>query len=173
VLAIRFVPASDRPDLAAAAAAYRRLWDAEGERIVACLEGLTGLRFAEPELDASVDERPSQSHPLVLRASYAAETKAGALVHELGHRLLRGNRAALGLPPARPDRPLENHRLLDLFLFDAWADLYGEDAARRLVEIERGYDRSLPRPFYGEAWDWALALGRPARAAELRRRLGR
>jgi hypothetical protein len=126
VLTIRFYPESDRtPDLAPAAAEYQRLWDVDGGRVVACLEGLTGLRFAETRINALVDERPGQSHPLVLRASTDAPTKAGGLVHELGHRLLSGNRAALGLPPARLDRPVETHQFLDLFLFHAWTDLYG------------------------------------------------
>ncbi|HEX2184216.1 MAG TPA: hypothetical protein VHN78_01755, partial [Chloroflexota bacterium] len=86
---IRFSPARDHdPALVAAAAEYRRLWEADGQRIVACLERLTGLRFAETSVEALVHEGVSTSHPLRLRASYAAETKAGTLVHELCHRLL-------------------------------------------------------------------------------------
>lgn len=174
MLTIRFYPESDRaPEFATAAAAYQRQWDADGGRVVACLEALTGLRFAETLINALIWGGPGDSHPLHLHAGHDAEAAAGLLVHELGHRLLSGNRPRLGLPPARRDRPLENHQFIDLFLFDAWTDLYGEVAARRLVEVERGFDRSLRQPFYGAAWDWALALDRPGRAAELQARLGR
>jgi hypothetical protein len=148
VLEIRFHPESGRDAFVAAAAEYQRLWDEHGERIVAQLVSLTGLRFVEDVLNALVFEGISHSHPLCLRASYDAETKLGALIHELAHRLVAGNRARLGLPPYHPDRNREEHELIDLFLFDAWTDLYGEAFARRQVAIESRY-----QPFYREAWE--------------------
>lgn len=169
MLTIRFTPESEQnPALATAAVSYRRLWERDGARIVARLERLTGPRFAETEIDATVREAPSASHPLRLRASYDHETKAGTLVHELCHRLLSGNRARLGLRPYRRDQELDNHKLINLFLYDAWCDLYGEAFARRQVEVE-----SRRRPLYAKAWAWALELDRARRAAMLRERLGR
>jgi hypothetical protein len=54
--------------------------------------------------------------------------------------------------PSRPRRTaprscsgLDDHRLLYLFLYDVWTDLYGRVFADRMVAIERrigpGYDR--------------------------------
>jgi hypothetical protein len=39
---------------------------------------------------------------------------------------------------------VENHQFIDLFPFDACADLCGEAAALRLVEVAGGLDRFLP-----------------------------
>jgi hypothetical protein len=165
---IRFRPEPDEPALVAAAAEYRRLWEAEGERIVAAFGAVTGLAFAEAVVDAAVVGGPSQSNPLRLRGSYDAEAKRGTLIHELAHRLIRANRARLGLPPYRPDRERENHELIDLFLFDVWSDLYGEPFARRRVEAESRW-----QPFYREAWEATLALDRVGRAARLAALLAR
>jgi hypothetical protein len=161
-LRIRFHPDCDRERFVAAAAEYRRLWDEHGDRIVAAFGAATGLPFLEREINAVVYEGISRSHPLSLRASNDAEAKLGALVHELAHRLLAGNRTRLGLPPYHPGRDREEHELIDLYLFDVWCDLFGEAFARRQVAIESGY-----QPFYREAWDATLALGRPGRAAKL------
>jgi hypothetical protein len=159
---MRFHPESDREAFVAAAAKYQRLWDEHGEWIVGQLVSVTGLRFAERLLNALVFEGISRSHPLCLRASYDTETKLGALIHELAHRLVAGNRARLGLPPYHPDRNREEHELIDLFLFDVWSDLYGEPFARRQIAVESRY-----QPFYREAWKATLALDRAGRAARL------
>jgi hypothetical protein len=168
VLEIRFRPESDEPALVAAAEEYRRLWEAEGERIVGAFAAVTGLAFAEAMVDAVVAEGPSRSNPLRLRGSYDEEAKLGTLIHELAHRLIRGNRERLGLPPYRPDRERENHELIDLFLFDVWSDLYGEPFGRRRVEAESRW-----QPFYREAWAATLALERVGRAAKLAALLAR
>lgn len=155
-------PASDDPALIAATGEYERVWRSDGERIVAALCGLTGLRFVEPRLEAIVHEGISRSHPLRLRASYDGETKRGTLIHELAHRLVdqRGS-------PSDPSSA-DEHELIDLFLFDAWSDLYGEAFARRQVEVE-----SQRRPMYQEAWKPTLVLDRKGRAAKLRSLLRR
>ena len=169
MLTVRFHPESDLPALVVAANEYQRLWDAEGDRIVEQLEAVTNLPFAERLINAIVFEGVSQSHPLCMRASYDAEAKRGGLIHELSHRLVRGNRVRLNLPLYRPGRQRENHELIDLFLFDAWADLYGEEFARRRADAES----RPPYPvFYREAWGTALALDRAGRAAKLRSLLG-
>jgi hypothetical protein len=88
VLNIRFRPEPDQPMLVAAAAEYDQLWRSEGVRILAALHRITGLRLVDQQLEATVHEANSASHPLRLRASYDAETKRGTLIHELAHRLL-------------------------------------------------------------------------------------
>ena len=163
MLTIHFYPESDHPDLVGAAQEYQHVWDAEGSRIILSLETISGLRFVETAINALVFEGISHSYPLCLRASYATDVKIATLSHELCHRLIRGNQSRLGLPPYRPDQQLYNHQLIDLFLFDVWTDLYGEEFARRQVVVE-----SQRQPFYKDAWDWALAFDRAARTAKLR-----
>jgi hypothetical protein len=143
-----FAPASDE---------YRRLWDLDGERIVAAMERVAGLPFPGSPIDAIVSEgRPMTSYDgrtIRLRASYSPAYKKATLVHELGHRL------ALALPRTAG---LDDHRLLYLFLYDVWTDLYGRDFADRMVSIERRIG-----PAYDSAWTWALAMDREQRQARL------
>ncbi len=159
---IRFHPESDEPAFVLAAAEYRRLWEAHGDEVVESFAAATGLRFGEPALDAVVFEGMSQSHPLRLRASYDHETKLATLIHELAHRLVYGH-ARPSLASDRSSQERQNHELIDLFLFDVWAELYGEAFAKRQVETE-----SERRPMYREAWRDALAIDRASRTAKLR-----
>ncbi len=155
---LRFVPV--QPSFAPAAAEYARIWKSDGERIAATLETVSGLRFPETGIDAIVSEaRPMTSYDgrlIRLRAGYSPDYKKATLVHELGHRL--------ALTLKRRDG-LDDHRLLYLFLYDAWTDLYGKDFADRMVAIER----RIPGGFdYDSAWTWALSRSREQRQARLR-----
>ena len=147
------------PGHEAAAAEYRALWAADGARIIAALEKRSGLKWDEREIRAQVVEAPSSSgfgtRPMRLRASYTADTKKAALIHEIGHRL-----------QARLFRPGEdNHPFLFLYLYDVWRDLYGEAFAVEQVKIERGrkglYD-------YDRAWKQVLELTEDERIAAWR-----
>jgi hypothetical protein len=143
-----------------AAETYRRLWAEEGSRITSELEQRTALTFVGRNIPVVVFEGVSSSGnrdvPMRLRASYTADEKMSALVHELGHRLI----AQLLIRP--PD--LDEHRVLNLFLYDAWESLWGKDFADRQVEVESGrrglYD-------YESAWRWALSLSKDERASRL------
>ncbi|HYG47339.1 MAG TPA: hypothetical protein VD846_05285 [Allosphingosinicella sp.] len=153
---VSFTPVS--PEYAEAAGEYRRLWEAEGPRIVAAMEAATGLAFPGSRVDVIVSEgRPMASfdgRTIRLRASYSPAYKKATLVHELGHRLAF----------ALPDRGgLDDHRLLYLFLYDVWTDLYGKAFADRMVTIERRIG-----PAYEAAWSWALAMTREERRARLK-----
>ena len=159
---VRFRPESDQPALTLATGEYRDLWEAEGDRIIEQLAAATGLRFAETVIDAIVFEGMSRSHPLRLRASYDRETKLATLTHELAHRLIQGHtRPSVAPQPA--DQQRQSHELIDLFLFDVWADLYGEAFAERQVDIE-----SQRRSVYRDAWQVTLELDRASRATKLR-----
>jgi hypothetical protein len=152
-----------------AAEAYHRLWSDEGAAIVDTWERVTGLTFIQSQITAIVYEGISSSGstntPMRLRASYNADTKRSALVHELGHRLI-------GQLTTRP-ADLDEHRVLNLVLYDVWVSLWGDAFAVRQVQVEsnlRGvYD-------YESAWRWALSLTseqRLARFAEIKRSNGR
>jgi hypothetical protein len=147
------------PSFDAATEEYRQIWESDGARIVAAMEATTGLTFPPTPIEAIVrDGAPMTSfdgRTIRLRAGYAPAYKKATLVHEMGHRL------ALTLPRAAG---LDDHRLLYLFLYDVWTDLYGAEFADRMVSIERripgGYD-------YDGAWTWALAMTRAQRHARL------
>jgi hypothetical protein len=150
-----FTPVS--PGFAPAADEYRRIWEREGPEIAAAMERVAGHAFPSEPIAILVSEgRPMSSfdgRTIRLRAGYSPAYKKATLVHELGHRL------ALALPR---DSGLDDHRLLYLFLYDVWSDLYGRDFADRMVAIERRIG-----PAYESAWTWALAMTREQRQARL------
>lgn len=152
---VSFTPTS--PEYAGAADEYRRLWETEGPRIVAAMEAATGLAFPPDPIDAIVSEgRPMASfdgRTIRLRASYSPAYKKATLAHEIGHRL------TFALPRRSG---LDDHRLLYLFLYDVWTDLYGREFADRMASIERRIG-----PAYEEAWTWALAMSREERRTRL------
>ena len=155
---ISFTPA--RPDFAGGAAEYARIWRTDGARIVKALEAATKLDFPVNAIDATIsDGRPMMSfdgRTMRLRATYSSDYKKATLVHELGHRLAFTLRRRGGL---------DDHRILYLFLYDAWSELYGSDFADRMVRIER----RIPGPYdYDAAWTWALAQSREQRQERLR-----
>jgi hypothetical protein len=92
---------------------------------------------------------------MYLRASYPADVKKAALVHEHGHRLIAQLR----------NRPtdVDEHRMLFLFLYDVRQSLWGKAFADTQVKIESGrtglYD-------YESAWKWARS--RSVRTSGLR-----
>ena len=141
---------------------YERLWQSEGARIIAVMERVSGIRFDSPPyadtlIGAVVFEGVSNSGyretPMRLRASYPPDTKKATLVHELGHRLQTGVAG----------RDEDEHEVLFLWLYDAWVELWGREFADAQVLVERARRGPYPR-----AWDAALALDAPARAARFR-----
>jgi hypothetical protein len=152
---VAFIPVA--PGYARASDEYRRVWETDGPRIVEALERAAGVPFPAGRIDALVSEgRPMASYDgrtIRLRASYSPTYKKATLVHELGHRL------AFTLPGRAR---IDDHRLLYLFLYDAWTDLYGREFADRMVSIERRIG-----PAYEAAWAWALAMSREEKQARL------
>jgi hypothetical protein len=145
------------PAFAPAADEYRRIWALEGAEIAAAMERVAGRPFPPGPIDILVSGgRPMAAfdgRTIRLRAGYSPAYKKATLVHELGHRL------AFAFP--REDG-LDDHRLLYLFLYDVWTDLYGPAFADRMVAIERRIG-----PAYDSAWTWALAMTRAERQARL------
>jgi len=139
-----------------AAKAYDEIWAAEGSRIVAAMERVTGLRFEPGPIGAVIYEGPSFSgfreRPMQLRASYSSATKRATLVHELGHRLMGD------LVPGDVD----HHSIIFLFVYDVWVELWGQSFADEQVAVERKRTGSLAN--YDGLWTQALALSASERA---------
>ena len=154
---ITFHPESDDPSFVAASAEYQAIWNSSGHSFVRALEAKTGLALPDISLNALVFEGTSRAYPLILRASYSSDIKASTLVHELGHRLLTAN----GLRPEfGQDFHIYSHKLLNLFLYDTYLELFGEEKATQAV----AYESNL-RPSYRECWQWTLELSEVERAA--------
>jgi hypothetical protein len=153
---ITFVPQENKPEWVTAAEEYNVIWTAEADHVIDGLERVSHLRFPEDKVKAEIYEGASFSgggnRPMLLRASYPMEIKKATLVHELGHRM----NAQLRKRPA----DLDEHRLLFLYLYDVWTDLYGQEFADRNVAVERTrkglYD-------YDTAWTWTLAMTKEQR----------
>jgi hypothetical protein len=165
---LTFTPISNTPAFEAAAAEYRSIWEAESARIIEAMERLTRLRFPQRKIEIQVFEGPSNASllfnrdgvpvgsrdPMRFRASYSADNKKGALVHELGHRMNLNLRT-------RP-RDLDEHRLLFLYLYDLYVDLYGKEFA----DAQVAFGRALKGLYdYDTAWTWTLAMTREERAS--------
>ena len=140
---------------------YQEIWKAEGSKMIAAMEAVSGMTFVDTEVSVIIFEGASNSgfkdKPMKLRASYPEEVKKATLIHELGHRL----NVQL---QKRPDN-IDEHRILFLYLYEVWTKLYGQDFADRMVAVEKKrkglYD-------YESAWNWALALTKDERAAKLK-----
>ena len=153
-ISMTFTPQNQR--FANATEEYRRVWAADGSRIVDAMEQGTGLTFLETHVNAVIFDGVSSSGggstPMYLRASHPADLKKAVLVHEYGHRLI----AQLRIRPA----DLPEHHVLDLFLYDVWESLWGRDLADREVRFERELGAQ-----YEAAWTWALSLTRAERVS--------
>jgi hypothetical protein len=155
-LKVNFTASADA--FSAATEEYRDIWAKDGSRIVAAMEQATGLRFEPGPIEVSVYEGTSYSgerggRPMLLRASYAEETKRGTLVHELAHRL------AASVPFTG-----DHHNLIFLFVYDVWVDLWGQAFADQQVRIE-GLRKGLVD--YESIWKRTLALSAAERARHL------
>lgn len=159
MLNIKFHPESDIiPELMDAADEYMLIWNEHGNAIVAKLEELSNLNFKETFINAVIFEGRSHSKPLSLRSNLSSNLKKAVLVHELCHRLIAGNKVAKIVgKPFSDEQTLQNHKQLDLILYDALIDIFGDDIANELVEWESEL------PLYKEAWGYALSLDRKQR----------
>src|SRR6266513_1368898 len=71
----------------AATEEYDQIWQSEGDRMIATIEQVTGLKYPEKEFNAIVFEGVSESGrgriPMKMRASYSTEIKKATLMHEI------------------------------------------------------------------------------------------
>jgi hypothetical protein len=159
VLKITFNPISSDKAIKQAAEAYKTIWDNDGQKIVEVVEKISGVSFSSTNLAVKVVDGPSRSRPLMLRQNYNDLGKKATLVHELCHILLRDNN--LKARPFEGNLPLGIHMIIDLILFDAFADIWGEVFAKEAVRLE-----SSRSQVYIKAWDWALGFSKEERKSK-------
>jgi hypothetical protein len=156
---VTFSPEEKTPAFTAAVDEYRAIWSAEGSRIIEGMEKISTLKFPEKSVKVQIHEGPSFSGrggaPMKLRASYQPDEKKGTLVHELGHRM----NAQLKIRP----QDLDEHRVLFLYLYDLYVDLYGKEFADKEV----AFGKTLKGLYdYEGAWNWAMTMSREERLAK-------
>ena len=156
---VTFAAQNKDPQFDAAADEYRRIWAAEWSRVIEAMERISKLTFPDKNVKAEIYEGPSFSGrgntPMRLRASYSTDMKKGTLVHELGHRM----NAQLRRRPV----DLDEHRLLFLYLYDLYEDLYGKEFA----DAQVAFGKTLKGIYdYDGAWNWALAMTREERLSK-------
>lgn len=151
-----------RPDLTprlnAAAEGYALVIERDGQRIIKALERYTGFQYLEENTLAfilsgtmSASGSAATGNPIKLGADVDSTNFERILSHELGHRILSQRNITTSLSP---------HQMLDLFLFDVWESVYGEEKAKKFLELEMR-DSKSPRGeklSYKAAWEWAMAL---------------
>lgn len=149
MLKINFYPERDDENLIKAAGEYQEVWNKESEKILNSIYKVAGLKPKSRVINSLICAYTnSYAYPLVLRDSYPKDIKTGTLIHELMHRLIK-----IADNSHYKKNPLEQHKDLYLVLYDIWVDLYGEEFAEenRLAESDR-------KPYYKEAFDWALSM---------------
>ncbi len=135
---------------------YRLLWEEEGSLIIKALTKITNLTFKQKEIVAVVYDGPSfsgnQIKPMKLRANLPLHIKKGTLIHELGHRLIG--------PLQRRLVDLDEHQHLNLFLYDTWVELYGQEFADTMIIFESSLEGNYD---YKVTWNWLKGLSREER----------
>lgn len=158
MLNIKFSTETNKSELNNGLREYKAIWEEEGEKIVKTLEDMSGLKFKEDTIIATISET-SFSHPLTLKASISKERKFATLIHELVHILLNDIKL-----PKIEDSSLEIHKLIYLFQYDVFTKLYGEDFAIRNAKADIKY---RPR-VHKLAWDWVLSFSKEERAEKFK-----
>lgn len=149
---------------------YAIIWDHEGNHIIETFEKITKLLFNEKKVKVEIGKGDEQGEnsagksvkdPMILR--YDSRSKIGTLLHELAHRLIMEHTV---FAKCREKFKLDDeHRLIDLFLFEVFESLYGKEAA--LLRIE--YEKTFKDPKFLESWEWALKLTQIQRSSLLKK----
>lgn len=146
---IRFIPIFEDEKFVTATNEYTEIWTSDGQKILHSLELISNLKLREDRIAVLVYEGVSFSgresnDAMKLRASYNKDVKKGTLIHELSHRLLFDTKIRTSE---------DGHKLLNLFLYDVWNNLYGKDFSDMMVDVES--ERS---EMYKKAWKYALSM---------------
>lgn len=168
MLKINFYPEQNNLDFEKASIEYTKLWEEEGNKIVAAIEEVSGLKFKEKIINALVFDDVSYSVPLQLTANITLERKRGALVHELCHRIVVGNNIEVKSGKNYNSWIFAIHKHIDLILYDVWVKLYGENFAKREIKYEISLWTGKDISPYKIAWDFALSMTKEERAKKFK-----
>lgn len=158
MLKIYFHPECDISRFIEGVEEYKKIWAEDGEKITEAIKKISGLNFRADTYNAIIlDNKPSGSYPLVLLSSYSPEKKKSTLVHELTHKVIPRN-------DAMKASEVENHKILNLILYDIWVELYGKEFADNSVTGELAWGDT-----YKQAWDFTLALTKEQRITEFQK----
>lgn len=159
---LRFIPIFEDKKFLDACTQYDIIWKNDGASILETFKEIIGLELQEERIAALVYEGMSfsgrdQNDTMKLRASYTDDVKKGTLIHELGHRLVFD---------IKTQSSEEEHKFLNLFLYDVWDNLYGKEFAASMVEVE-----SERNDMYRRAWKYALSMNYDQRQKLLHEKL--
>jgi hypothetical protein len=161
MLNINFHPECDIPRFMEGAEEYKKIWKSDGEKIAETIKKISGFNFRADTYNAIIlENKPSASYPLILLSSYSPEKKKATLIHELIHKVLPRN-------DAMKRSELENHKVLNLILYEVWTELYGKDFADNAVQGE-----FLFGDLYKEAWEYALSFTKEQKREEYQKFVG-
>jgi hypothetical protein len=148
MLKINFFPDSDKRDISSHVKEYENIWNEFGEKIVEAFEKYSGLKFNETYVNALVfgAGNLSQSHPLCLKANCETDEKKSLLLHELAHRIIYRKRKLPNIEDNKDSTLLHFH--MNLFLFDVWKEVFGNEFALQSIEREKLYAEK-----YKTAWE--------------------
>jgi hypothetical protein len=158
---INFYPESDNnPEYTTAADEYAKIWSENQDSFLKALEKHSGLKFKTKLINAVIYRGISYSHPMKLDYLYDNDIKKATLMHELCHRLLIDNNFKI---PYGDNTTEEIHKLIYLFLYDAWVSILGLEIAEKTKDFELSYNM-LP---YVNAWNFAMSFSKEERQIEL------
>ncbi|MEI6481620.1 MAG: hypothetical protein WCO19_04970 [Candidatus Saccharibacteria bacterium] len=127
-LLFKYPSGSESLEIILATKAYESIWKSDGGNIIERFAQYTGLHFQQDEIEVIVHDGQSMSGkdgvPMRLNVrNNTLITKRNALIHELAHRLLFGNR----LYAPDDTNPTDNDEIrVLLFQGSVINDLYGE-----------------------------------------------
>ncbi len=152
---------------------FSRLWDEQQKNMLAAFYEHTGLKFKQKQITIRMHEDEYASNysgnryePMTFNLEYQDLSdidRLQVLSHELGHRLLEGNRLSTWAKYKNDEDKftVEGHKLLYLFLYDVWVSAFGQETADKMAEEEaRVKDKR-----HNRAWKWAMSKSYAKRQA--------
>ena len=153
---------------------YVVLWKSEGKIITDAIENALGLKFIESNIiieicqgyqDKGNFSGNSINENMIFR--YNNRCKIGTFFHELSHRIILEYN--LYNKVKEKYNLKDEHQLVDLFLYDAIEQAYGEEAALFRVE----YEKTFPEKEFAESWEYALKMEKNERKRILCEMIGK
>lgn len=158
---INFYPESDNnPDYEPAAKEYAKIWEDNEKLFTNALEKYSGLKFKTKLINAVIFAGGDYSRPLRFNYSHEEYYKRSVLMHELCHRLLVDNNIKISYGETASE---EVHKVVYLFLYDAWVEALGQEIAEKARVKEISWNHAP----HVNAWNFAMSFSKDERQKEL------